>query len=97
MYNSLESDEKNDVGERIDLVPERNIETQNTVIREMKVDRLHLIGHSLGAMLAAEHVLRTPDTPVKSNNHVKSQPHTEIGFGTGQIQGLPRWVKSTTG
>lgn len=78
LYNQLGSDEKNDVGDESIWVPERYIETLNTVIREMKVDRLHLIGHSWGAMLAAEHVLRTPDTPVKSITMVSPYLSTEI-------------------
>ncbi len=88
LYNQLGSDEKNDVGDESIWVPERYIETLNTVIREMKVDRLHLIGHSWGAMLAAEHVLRTPDTPVKSITMVSPYLSTEIWIRTPN-QGLP--------
>ena len=51
LYNQLGSDEKNDVGDESIWVPERYIETLNTVIREMKVDRLNLIGHWLGEMV----------------------------------------------
>ena len=78
MSNQLGSDESTDVGDESLWVPERYIETLNTVIREMNVDRLHLIGHSWGAMLAAEHVLRTPDSPVKSITMVSPYLSTEI-------------------
>ena len=78
MYNQLGSDEKNDVGDESIWVPERYIETLNTVISQMNVKKLHLIAHSWGAMLAAEHVLRTPDTPVKSITMVSPYLSTEI-------------------
>ena len=78
MYNQLGSDEKNDVGDESIWVPERYIETLDTVISEMKVEKLHLIGHSWGAMLAAEHVLRNPRSPVKSITMVSPYLSTEI-------------------
>ena len=94
LYNQVGSDEKNDVGDESIWV-RSYIETLNTVIREMKVDRLHLIGHSWGAMLAAEHVLRTPTLP-KSITMVSPYLSTEIWIRTPN-QGLPRWVKITSG
>ncbi|MDD4159635.1 MAG: proline iminopeptidase-family hydrolase [Synergistaceae bacterium] len=78
MYNQLGSDENNDVGDESLWVPERYIETLDTIISEIKVEKLHLIGHSWGAMLAAEHVLRNPGSPVKSITMVSPYLSTEI-------------------
>lgn len=78
MYNQLGSDEKNDVGDESLWVPERYIETLNTIIGEMKVEKLHLVAHSWGAMLAAEHILSTPGSPVKSITMISPYLSTEL-------------------
>lgn len=78
LYNQLGSEEKNNVGDESIWIPERYIETLNTVIREMKVEKLHLVAHSWGAMLAAEHVLRIADTPVKSITMISPYLSTEL-------------------
>ena len=78
MYNQLGSDENSNVGDESIWVPERYVETLNTIISEMKVENLHLVAHSWGAMLAAEHVLSTPNTPVKSITMISPYLSTEI-------------------
>jgi len=78
MYNQLGSDENSNVGDESIWVPERYVETLNTIINEMKVENLHLVAHSWGAMLAAEHVLSTPNTPVKSITMISPYLSTEI-------------------
>lgn len=78
MYNQLGSEDHNNVGDESIWVPERYIQTLNTIIKEMKVESLHLVAHSWGAMLAAEHVLSTPNSPVKSITMISPYLSTEI-------------------
>lgn len=66
MYEQLGSDEATHTGEETLWQPERYIEALGVVIAAIKTKKLHLIGRSWGAMLAAEHILRTPDSPVVS-------------------------------
>ncbi len=79
MYNQLGSDEKNDEGDVI-ISGSLNATMRPLihVISEMKVEKLHLIGHSWGAMLAAEHVLRNPTLLLNDNNGKPPTSCTEI-------------------
>ncbi len=78
MYNQLGSDDKSNVGDETVWQPDRYVDTLTTVIGEMNVEKLHLIGHSWGSYLAAEHVLRNPGTPVKSITMISPYFSTEI-------------------
>lgn len=78
MYNQLGSDDSNNTGEESLWAPERYIESLNALIKELNVEKLHLIGHSWGAMLAAEHVLSTLGSPVVSITMVSPYLSTEI-------------------
>lgn len=66
LYNQLGCDEKNHTGEESLWVPERYIESLDKVIESIGAPKLHLVGRSWGAYLAAEHVLRHRDSPVVS-------------------------------
>ncbi len=78
MYNQLGSDESGNTGEESLWVPERYIEALNAIIADLGVKKLHIIAHSWGAMLAAEHIIQTPNSPVISITMVSPYLSTEI-------------------
>ncbi|MDO5116580.1 MAG: proline iminopeptidase-family hydrolase [Synergistaceae bacterium] len=66
LYNQLGSDESSHTGEESLWTPDRYIETLGGIIGGIGAKPLHLIGHSWGAYLAAEHLLRNPDSTIAS-------------------------------
>ena len=54
LYNQLGCDENSHTGEESLWVPERYIESLNSIIAAIGVPKLHLIGRSWGAYLAAD-------------------------------------------
>lgn len=66
MYNQLGSDDSGHTDEEDLWTPERYIASLGELIAALNVKKLHIVGRSWGAMLAAEHLLRTPDSPVVS-------------------------------
>ncbi|MBR4400720.1 MAG: proline iminopeptidase-family hydrolase [Synergistes sp.] len=66
LYNQLGCDENSHTGEEALWTPERYIEALCGVIKAIGAPGLHLIGRSWGAYLAAEHIVRTKDSPAAS-------------------------------
>lgn len=86
MYNQLGSDDSNNTGEESLWVPERYVEALNSIIANIGVPKLHLIGHSWGSFLAAEHILSTPGSPVISITMVSPYLSTEIWIRDAKIR-----------
>jgi len=78
MYNQLGSDDSTNTGEESLWIPERYMEALNGVIASLNVEKLHIIAHSWGAMLAVEHVISNPGSPVISITMVSPYLSTEI-------------------
>lgn len=66
LYNQIGSDEAAHMDEDHQWQPECYIENLTTIIKAIQSPRLHVIGRSWGAYLAAEHLARNPDSPVIS-------------------------------
>lgn len=66
LYNQLGCDESSHTGEESLWTPERYVEALDGVISAIGATKIHLIGRSWGAYLAAEHLLGTPKSPAIS-------------------------------
>ena len=66
LYDQIGCDDKSHTGEESLWVPERYVEELNAVIAAIGAPKIHLIGRSWGAYLAARHLLETPDSPAIS-------------------------------
>jgi len=86
MYNQLGSDEYSNTGEESLWVPERYVEALNSVIANLNVPKLHIIGHSWGAYLAAEHILSVPKSPVVSITMVSPYLSTALWIRDAKIR-----------
>jgi proline iminopeptidase len=78
MYNQLGSDDSSNTGEESLWVPERYREALDAVVSSLNVKKLHIIAHSWGAMLAVEHVINNPKSPVISITMVSPYLSTEL-------------------
>ena len=78
LYNQLGCDENSHTGEESLWVPERYIESLNSIIAAIGVPKLHLIGRSWGAYLAAEHAIRSHNSPVISITMISPLVSTKI-------------------
>ena len=78
LYNQLGCDERSHTGEESLWTPERYIESLGSLIAAIGAPKLHLIGRSWGAYLAAEHVLRVSPSPVISITMISPLISTKI-------------------
>ena len=65
-YNQIGSDEAAHMDEEHQWQPQCYVETLSLVIKTINSQRLHVIGRSWGAYLAAEHLLADPNSPIIS-------------------------------
>ena len=78
LYNQLGSDDTSSTGEESLWIPERYVEALGIIIKHIGAPKLHLLGRSWGALLAAEHVLANPDSPAVSITMMSPYLSTEI-------------------
>ena len=78
LYDQIGCDDKSHTGEESLWVPERYVEELNAVIAAIGAPKIHLIGRSWGAYLAARHLLETPDSPAISATMISPLFSTKI-------------------
>lgn len=86
LYNQLGCDESSHTGEESLWVPERYIESLNGIIAAIGAPRLHLVGRSWGAYLAAEHVLGVNPSPVVSVTMISPLVSTKIWIADAKLR-----------
>ncbi len=86
LYNQLGCDESSHTGEESLWVPERYIESLNGVIAAIGAPRLHLVGRSWGAYLAAEHVLSVNPSPAISVTMISPFVSTKIWIADAKLR-----------
>lgn len=78
LYDQIGCDEKSHTGEESLWTTDRYVQELNQVIASIGAPKIHLIGRSWGAYLAARHVLDTPQSPAISITMISPLVSTRI-------------------